>query len=932
MARGVEPCGDCRAVVIDDGSSARRASAVASTSERASDAGAVDDDVGRSVVDGALSDLDYFAPWHANAGRRASEAARGRSGEPTVLVPRRWDDADDDYGDGDGAGGGRVMDAAGGSGVIDVLPRDDDGATRMRIENELEDLYYHILDAEFELVESKLATWTVGEVVGGARDAASRAATHVRERVAVGARLTRRVLEGWAPKTGVVFSRGARRVGVVARVITPGRLASATATALRRVQFIPSPIVRVRVVAKRNVRTIFTHAARDLLGTGQVLTARLIAAPTQPFRLLFRVRPRRKKHTRSRAQEAPAQVDELDAESTSPTSPRRVYMRDLREIFEQAGQDFFSPSSLVLAHDENEEIEDLERVEVNEVSSVPTPQTVNIVIDKESSASSSEDSDADHLIMSARREVQRIHQASRIVKSERAQSAHLDTFSDDNDDLQLVSHRVLSVDDVTLGAQVLRHWLAAIRRGLQEPRARITREALEIMANSVLSPVERARRVFAFEDDEIIDAKPPSTRSSRFANQNRQLPSAVAASKNVYSFGEHESPHTRERSVSSEIVDDTEPSVSGSSAIEDVDDRISVSDEIVSTMRAEMKLNEERLESEMRELPEQVKRAKDEQAEVILLADNRLAQMQQSLETPLSSSEFDALKAELDRVKEEQQKSLRLIEERDAQVRQSLEAEKANLVVSAQLNEFKLELDRVRSEQATAMARAEERESELRKAFEAERHDLEQSLRQSFAAERTEFEEQLSKSLALELGLAERVRDEEGVLQEFKKELARVRNEQASALQQASKREDELRASFSLERQTLEEEVIRINARAIERIEAMKRENENVIRSVEKRAEHAERVLQSAETFAHETESKLKMREEALLKLTSTPTATFSPFSNTAISRRYTPLERARSRRRLLHGVPENHFISSGIEKLVGEANQLARDIQYSMK
>ena len=1006
MARGA-PCDVCRAVVVmdsvdgggervdggdDDGSRARDA-ARATTSGRIGDARA------RSSEGRTLSDLDYFASSRVG-------------GERTVLVPRPWDEGHGvDIGDDDvGARvetserGGRgasfiVEDALGGTGVIDVLPRDDDGVTRMRIENELEDLYNHILDAEFELVESTLARWKVGDVASGARDAASRAAEHVRERVALGAKLTRRAFKAWAPKTRKISSRGARRIGGVARLVAPGRVAaasvrgaSAAAMAIRHIQFIPSPIVRVRIVARRNVRAILTHAASDVLGTGRTLVTHLISAPAQPFRLLLGIRPRRKNHKRGRMKDAPARVGESDdAMSSSPTSPRRVFMRDLRDVFEQVGQDFFSPSSLVLAPEDHEEVDDLERVEANKVTSVPTPQTVNIVVDAYStSSSSSDDSDGDHLITSARREVQRIHQESRMIESGHEQSAHSSASSDsDSDDLQLVAQRVLSVDDVTLGAQVLRHWFAACRRAPEEPSARIAREAMEIMAYRALSPAERARHVFALDDDDVIEAKPPPTKRSRFEGQMRQRPTALPTSKNVYSFGEHESPRARERSISPEMDTSSESSASESSATESGDERTPMNDEVVSAMRAEMQRNEERLESEMRELQEEMKRAKDEQAAAIRLADDRVLHMQHELEKPFTASiEFEALKTELERVKEEQQKSLRLIEERDAKVQQSIEAERANMVVSAQWEELKAELDRVKGEQATILARAQVREIELKQTFEAERRELEQSLRLSFTAERVEFEEQLSKSLALERGGLEeqvheadtllggeiqqlhdelermkaeqantlRLTEERGLalrqslendatnfvgrlgeremsiewdVYELKQELARVRDEQTSVLQQASKREDALRDSFSLERQTLEEEVIRINARAIERIEAMKRESEEVIRTVEKRAEQAERVLRSAETFAHETENKLKMREEALLKLTTTPVATLSPFSSTPGNSRYTPLERARARRRLLHGVPEEHF---SVEKIVSEANKLAREIQYSMK
>ena len=1006
MARGA-PCDVCRAVVVmdsvdgggervdggdDDGSRARDA-ARATTSGRIGDARA------RSSEGRTLSDLDYFASSRVG-------------GERTVLVPRPWDEGhgvdigDDDVGARVEASerGGRgasfiVEDALGGTGVIDVLPRDDDGVTRMRIENELEDLYNHILDAEFELVESTLARWKVGDVASGARDAASRAAEHVRERVALGAKLTRRAFKAWAPKTRKISSRGARRIGGVARLVAPGRVAaasvrgaSAAAMAIRHIQFIPSPIVRVRIVARRNVRAILTHAASDVLGTGRTLVTHLISAPAQPFRLLLGIRPRRKNHKRGRMKDAPARVGESDdAMSSSPTSPRRVFMRDLRDVFEQVGQDFFSPSSLVLAPEDHEEVDDLERVEANEVTSVPTPQTVNIVVDAYStSSSSSDDSDGDHLITSARREVQRIHQESRMIESGHEQSAHSSASSDsDSDDLELVAQRVLSVDDVTLGAQVLRHWFAACRRAPEEPSARIAREAMEIMAYRALSPAERARHVFALDDDDVIEAKPPPTKRSRFEGQMRQRPTALPTSKNVYSFGEHESPRARERNISPEMDTSSESSVSESSATESGDERTPMNDEVVSAMRAEMQRNEERLESEMRELQEEMKRAKDEQAAAIRLADDRVLHMQQELEKPVTASiEFEALKTELERVKEEQQKSLRLIEERDAKVQQSIEAERANMVVSAQWEELKAELDRVKGEQATILARAQVREIELKQTFEAERRELEQSLRLSFAAERVEFEEQLSKSLALERGGLEeqvheadtllggeiqqlhdelermkaeqantlRLTEERGLalrqslendatnfvgrlgeremsiewdVYELKQELARVRDEQTSVLQQVSKREDALRDSFSLERHTLEEEVIRINARAIERIEAMKRESEEVIRTVEKRAEQAERVLRSAETFAHETENKLKMREEALLKLTTTPVATLSPFSSTPGNSRYTPLERARARRRLLHGVPEEHF---SVEKIVSEANKLAREIQYSMK
>ena len=966
---------------------------------RATTSGRIGDARARSSDGRTLSDLDYFASSRVG-------------GERTMLVPRPWDEGrgvdigDDDVGarvetsERGGRGASFVVeDALGGAGVIDVLPRDDDGVTRMRIENELEDLYNYILDAEFELVESTLARWKVGDVASGARDAASRAAEHVRERVALGAKLTRRAFKAWAPKTRKISSRGARRIGGVARLVAPGRVAaasvqgaSAAATAIRHIQFIPSPIVRVRIVAGRDIRAILTHAASDVLETGRMLVTHLISAPAQPFRLLLRIRPRRKNHKRGRMQDAPARVGESnDAMSSSPTSPRRVLMRDLRDVFEQVGHDFFSPSSLVLTPEDHEEVDDLERVEVNDVTFVPTPQTVNIIVDAHStSSSSSDDSDGDRLITSARREVHKIHQASRMIESEYEQSAHSSTSFDSNsDDLKLVAPRVLSVDDVTLGAQVLRHWFAACRRAPEEPSARIAREAIEIMAYRALSPAERARHVFALDDDDTIEAKPQPMKRSRFEDQMRQRPTALPTSKNVYSFGEHESPRARKRSISPEMDYSSESSVSETSAIDTVDERKSVTGEVVSAMRAEMQRNEERLESEMRELQEEMKRAKDEQAAAIRLADDRVLHMQEEHEKPVTASiEFKALKTELERVKEEQQKSLRLFEERDAKLQQSIEAERANMVVSAQWEELKTELDRVKGEQATILARAQVREIELKQAFEAERRELEQSLRLSFTAERVEFEEQLSKSIALERGGLEeqvheadtllggeiqqlhdelermkaeqantlRLTEERGLalrqslendatnfvgrlgeremsiewdVYELKQELARVRDEQASVLQQSSKREDALRDSFSLERQTLEEEVIRINARAIERIEAMKRESEEVIRTVEKRAEQAERMLQNAETFAHETENKLKMREEALLKLTTTPVATLSPFSSTPGNSRYTPLERARARRRLLHGVPEEHF---SVEKIVSEANKLAREIQYSMK
>lgn len=767
----------------------------------------------------------------------------------------------DDEDDEDGG-----VDARIGSAVMDIVPRRDGGETRRRIEMEHEEVMrrYFNADADGEVVRrsgetrpkskskttSKTTSKTIQELVRDARETTRRTWTHVRITTSRGARVVGRALEATASRGSALVEESGRAARFAAR---EEHRRTVIATTRHGARILVREVSGIKMKIEPIVRVTFDkYAAREL---GWRLRAAFAAS------LLGRIFQRRRrggKRERMKKIEknVPSTMEETEVDVASP---ERVYMRDLMGMFGAArGIDpdefieLLSPQSLTT------NAGDMPVVRAED-SSVPTPETVEIpappvdVSRVESEGyfgSYSEDSFSDtvdeHLPASASALVARGVPSSDVAMSPDPEAkSFVRRIEDDLEALsesEGYSSRILSVDDVTLGAQVLRAWRstlspsrASAASAASPPAVDGTRlfddddeEPVEISrldvsetniavvtpAQDVSTPdQQRAQRVFSFisdsdEFEQLLDAVTPSSELSALEARVEHVEEENAAFV--------ESTFEEQRAVSAPV----EESIS-SPQKQVVDEAPSAAPDAVHEQTDAFGLELARLQEEMA-------RMRDEQANMSKAAVERESELRRSFEVerqriidsskaaaaavPEQSNEIKLLREELERVKQAQESRVsesipetkvserelaeiatlkREIEQlKKAQEMRASDASKASVPEqSAEIVLLKEALDRMKQSQESIMASAVVRERELKETFEKERREFEKLLKESLAAERIELEQELNKSIALERGgLEEQLHQGDEYLgneiQQIQAELSAVRANQESASKQ----------------------------------------------------------------------------------------------------------------------------------------------------
>ena len=749
-------------------------------------------------------------------------------------------------------------DARIGGAVMDIVPRRDGGETRRRIEMEHEEVMRrHFNDVEADAGEvasrlgetkpkSKTTSKTIQELLRDARETTRWTWTHVRITTSRGARVVGKALEATTSRGSALVKESGRAARFATReehrrtvIVTARHGATVIAREVSGIKVKIEPIVRV---------TFDKYAAREL---GWRLRAAFAASR---LGRIFQRRRRGGKRERMKKREknAPSAMEETEVDVSSP---ERVYMRDLMGMFEAArGIDpdefieLLSPQSLTT------NAGDMPVVRAED-SSVPTPETVEIpappvdVSRVESEGyfgSYSEDSFSDtvdeHLPASASALAARGVQSSDVAMSPDPEAkSFVRRIEDDLEALsesEGYSSRILSVDDVTLGAQVLRAWRSALSPGGASAASPPTVDGTRLFDNdeepveisrfdasetniAVVTPAQdvstpdqqRAQRVFSFisdsdEFEQLLDAVTPSSELSALDARVEPVEEENAAFV--------ESTFEEQRAVSAPV----EESI--------LSPQKQVADEALRAAPAAVREQTEAFGLELVRLQEEMTRMRDEQAHMTKAAVERESELRRSFEVerqriidsskaaaaaaPEQLHEIKLLREELERIKQAQESRVsepiletkvserelaeiatlkREIEQlKKAQETRASDSSKASFPEqSAEIALLKEALDRMKQSQESIMESAVARERELKETFEKERREFEKSLKESLAAERIELEQELNKSIALERGgLEEQLHQGDEYLgneiQQIQAELSVVRANQENASKQ----------------------------------------------------------------------------------------------------------------------------------------------------
>jgi len=379
---------------------------------------------------------------------------------------------------------------------------------------------------------------------------------------------------------------------------------------------------------------------------------------------------------------------------------------------------------------------------------------------------------------------------------------------------------------------------------------------------------------------------------------------------------------------------------------------------------------------ELNELKEELNRLKSTQDSVLRMVDEKNSVFRQSLvaerkeqsatvpssEEATQSKEIEELKQLIVQLKSEQEKLTEESERRERELRTSFAAEKDDL--EKKLRES-LTVERMQLEEEFAKSLMIERgglEEQLHKGDEyldSEIQRLQEELvrvkaeqvnalvasSQSPQASNQPLVSQSTPGTPLFTIDAETDVSMEWDVYQLREELDAVKAASASILQLADARGEELRRSLSLDKASVESAIRREVARALGQIEV---QSVNASHDVAQRASRAQKLLDDAsslvkdntsraqdmldkaKSFAQKTVERLKERERELNALTSAQIdvsplkPALSPGGPKAT---ISALERARQRRRLLHGVTDTFSLS----EIINQAQTLATEMEFRM-
>ena len=859
--------------------------------------------------------------------------------------------------------------------VVDVVPRSD-RERRIDVEVEQLDTSMKIEDAPVRRAVDSAAR--VDEGRGGARrrsasgETAAEVARHALKTTARGARVTRKFMENILARCASTARSGTRVLRVAMdennreRAKTNAqRVGSFILEAVRGITVQPSPVIRGRIEVY-HVHAVFGRVARTLV---------------KPFTSLGGGRKRRSRRFMSR-ESAVVDIDMADARPSAVESPV-VNMRDLLTLFdeveEEAVEDEVHPEDFaeLLSPQSIRPDFTADSTQVLAVESAPTPQTVEIStvaldvsrgVSEGYGASLSEDEDERGMFGSPAFRSPASSSGKFVLDVAMSPDPEAQAFvrriEDDIGKLprsssdERVSERILSREDVTLGVRAFREWFALSMAKRQTPQ-KVEESPIVIIPETIHSAdfyprrFQREMRPSSLNDEFVRVVSMENEGDEVYLPEvdgNTTLAQSVLADSRQALVA-----HALERSLEEETV-----SSAVASEVEDVENN------------AEARSNvDDGYGEAIRLLNQQVERLKEEQMAMV-----------------------KSIELELERVALEGRKT------------------ETTSTQTTELIQLRGEVERLKSEQAALKERSDRRERDLKKQIELERKQFEKTLKASLAAERIDLEEEIAKSIVAERGgLEEQVHrgdeyldaeiqqiheelsrvkaEQERVLRasdgsenapnpallatpgspifaldteadvsmewdvyQLREDLERLKSQQSTVLALTERKEEDIRLSLSLEKESIEDtirrEVLRamsqiemqsvnatnqVQVRAVQ-VEKLLGEAESLMRQTENRLKERERELMSnAEVFVLQAEDRLKQRERELQALAIEPlsvspfkalsptTSGLLPSSTDAYG---VALERARSRRRLLHEVTDTFSLS----EIVTQARKLAADLE----
>ena len=864
--------------------------------------------------------------------------------------------------------------------VVDVVPRND---REWRVEGEGERVNSSL---ENESAPARRAVESAvrmdKQVVGTTRpsisgDKAAEVARHALKTTARGARVTMKFMTEFLAQCASTGRSGTRVLRVAMaehnreRVKTNAqRAGSLVLEAVRGITVQPMPVVQVRVEV---------YHVRSVIG-------RIASTLVKPFSSLVGNKRRQRQRVESETNVMDIEtVDARQPEEGSPVINMRDLLMLFDEVQEDDIEHEVHPDDFaeLLSPQSIRPDFNSDSVQVFAGESVPTPQTMEIStaaldisggISEGYGASLSENEDERGMFESP--VVCSPPSKSGIFVQDVAMSpdpeaqAFVRRIEDDirnlsrsNSDERL-SERILSREDVALGVQALREWFALSMSARHTPQKAeevtivITPETVH-SADSYPRRFERTMKPSSLNDEFVRTV-------STFNEDDEVYVPDMDGNTTV-----DQSTLAVARPTVENITQIATPSVDQGLQKEGVSSTIGSEREHVENSNVTQKTLDDGYGEAIRLLNEQVERLKEEQMamvkEIEMEREKTASEARKTEKSSAQTSELIQLRDEVERLKSDQAAIKERSDNRERELKKQIE------------------LERKKFERTLKESLAAERmdlEEEIAKSIVAERGGLEEQVHKGdeyLDAEIQHIQEELSRVKA-EQERALLIRDgtemapspmlaatpgspifaldnEADVSMEWdvyqlREDLDRLKSQQSTALALTERKGEDLRMSLSLEKESIEETIRREVLRAMGQIEMQRVSATN---QVQVRADQVEKLLGEAEALMMQTENRLKVRERELMKnaevfvlqaedrlkqrerelqaLTFEPLAV-SPFKaptptspGVLLSRADgygVALERARSRRRLLHEVTDTFSLN----EIVTQARKLAADLE----
>ena len=538
----------------------------------------------------------------------------------------------------------------------------------------------------------------------------------------------------------------------------------------------------------------------------------------------------------------------------------------------------------------------------------------------------------------------------------------------DSDDV--FSSRILSADDLALGKEVLREWFALSRHqpvpspivigedtvSLEQPGhtgdlvSSRTRAMTHALAEMALSQGNRGIAQYVFSFDTLSEEEIDEPEIDDEARSIRYVASQDDALHRTAEWLEDGVVLELEATQATEVPEDERGHIFSEVRKETVvePDRFVDTPNLLDTLYQEV----EKLRTEQEEMRKSIELEREQ-----ILAEARRV----IPPTSAPSAEVAQLKEDIERLRSEQSSLRERSEHRERDLKK------------------KIELERKKFEETLKSSLAAERmelEEEIAKSIVLERGGIEEQVHKGdeyLDSEIQQIHEELSRVKAEQeraLQIADGRETSQSPLPttpeppifaleaepdvsmewdvyQIKEDIERIKTQQSLSVMISAQQEEDIRKSLLLEKEAIEDAIRREVVRAIGAIEM---QSVNATHQVQRSASRAEKLLGEAELIMKNAESRLTERERALLNsaeavvthmedqlnqrerelraltIDALAVSPFKPHSSALeASTSFAALERARTRRRLLHEVTDTFSLN----EIVSQAQALAHELEF---